>query len=145
VRAHVRHIGKHRLQNNHAGVFPRREPRRGSTAHRPPKDHNVVGRKVFCLCQVPPAGLCVAVDAPLRRRAGALPVPAVIDEQHVEAELVELLNALQPPGDIAGVAVEEEERVPRPCVGGDWGNPPGAGIHHPWSLSPSSVSRRTVS
>jgi len=71
-----------------------------------------VGRKVFRLRQVLPASLRVYVNALFGGRAGALSIPAIVHDQDVEAELVKLLHALQPTGDVARVAVEKEQRPP---------------------------------
>src|SRR5579862_4575610 len=57
--------------------------------------------------------LRIAIRSPLVRRAGAAPIAAVVEQQHVGAETAEDGELVEPVADVAGIAVQEEKCSPR--------------------------------
>ena len=82
------------------------------TAQRPAEEDDPVRCHLSHLGQILPGGLGIAVGSRLGDLPLASPVPAVIDDQDRQAQVMKDPERIKAVGNIAGIAVEKEEHIP---------------------------------
>ncbi len=102
----------------------RGEPGRDRSAEGASEDDDLAGRDAAVLGQIAPGRLRVLVSPLLGRAALALPVTAIVEDEHGQAELVEQPDRVEPMRDVPRVAVEEQQRD---SIGA--ANEPGVQVH----------------
>ena len=111
---HVRPRAETGLDNHRSGCVLTAQPGADSAAQGAAENDDPIRGNPPLTDQIIPGCLRIEVSALFAGLAGALTITPVIDDQGVQAQLVEDRDAVQAVGNIAGIAVKKQHHAPRP-------------------------------
>ena len=113
LRRHVRDAGEGALQNESSQRLMHGQIG-GNAATKGFAQTDDLRRGKSFLPQPMIRGLGIQVRSRFSRPPFALPIPAVIEEKHIQAQLEPGAAEIQPMADVAGIAVQEQKHKPAP-------------------------------